>query len=97
MKKLFKKTCLAAALMTAAVLAAGVPAMASDNDSPLDFGATEFRYPDGTLVKVPEYDWHTVEPAPDLAENMDNSNDRPEDYEGHHGNSDVVDYGGENS
>ena len=70
MKKLFKKTCLATALMTAAVLAAGVPAMASDNDSPLDFGATEFRYPDGTLVKVPEYDWHTVEPAPDLAENI---------------------------
>lgn len=75
MKKVLRKTGLAAVLLSAAVFATGIPAIARENDPPLDFGATEYRYPDGRVIKVPEYDWRTVEPAPDLAENLDNSNE----------------------
>jgi hypothetical protein len=91
MKNTMKKLGLMAVLGAVSMFSVTGAALASDNDSPLDFGSTHFQRADGTVMQVPQYDWRTVEPAPDVAQfDAEHSDD---DNAGYNGSDSAEDFG----
>jgi hypothetical protein len=94
MKNSMKKLGLMAVIGAVSMFAVSGAALASDNDSPLDFGATQVQRADGTMIQVPQYDFRTVDPAPDVAQ-YDHGSDNDDSRDGNisNGSENVEDFG----